>query len=149
MTDAGSSATERSTIDGSPFVLGLFGDLMLSVRVEATARALGYALQTANTLEALQSAGPHLRPTAVVIDLAVPGFPLAQTLATLAAAAAAPPVLAFFPHVEKELGRAARDAGCTIVVPRSRFMADMSALLRRAVEGEPLSLTEQAGDYGR
>ncbi len=45
------------------------------------------------------------------------------------------PVLAFGPHVDASLLRAARDAGCAVVVPRSSFFAELADLAERAAAG--------------
>lgn len=38
--------------------------------------------------------------------------------------------LAFYPHVQAELGRQALDAGCDQVIPRSKFSRNLVELLR-------------------
>ncbi len=128
------SAPGHKKTDSAPLVLTLLDDLMLSVRVQATIDALGYRFQSADDLVGLASVLEDACPAAVVLNLTAGLLPLPEVLARLRSLPGGmPPVIAFFPHVLADLGRAARDAGCTLVVPRSRFMAEMPDLLRRAI----------------
>ena len=130
---------------GPPTVLLCADDLMLAVRVEAAAGARGYRLVALDGIADLAPALAAARPRAVVLDLTSPGFPLERVLAAVRGAeGAAPPVLAFYPHVLKDVGRAARAAGCDLVVPRSQFMTDMPALLERLVQRDPRDAVESA-----
>lgn len=120
----------------APLVLLCSPDLMLAVRVEGATGALGYGLRTAAAPAEVAAAVAAAAPAAVLIDLAAAGDTLAELVGV--ARKAQPPsfVLGFFPHVQRELGVAGREAGCTLVVPRSRFIAELPALLRQAVEGQ-------------
>lgn len=59
----------------------------------------------------------------VVVDLARPG--VLQALPALAGTR----TVGFASHVDRELAEAAREAGCSEVLPRSRFFASLAALL--------------------
>lgn len=118
---------------GDRDLLALLGDLLLESRLEEVGTRLGLRVRAVASLAALPAALAAGAPDLVVLDLASPQFGLAPTLAALRAAGSMPPVLAFHPHVDKDLGRAAREAGCTIVVPRSRFAAELPALLQQAL----------------
>lgn len=131
--------------DAAPLVLLCSPDLMLAVRVENAATALGYRLRSAASPEELAAAIDAERPSAAVLDLAAIGDGLAETVAALQRARPAPFLLGFFPHVQRELGAAGRAAGCSLVVPRSRFMAELPALLRQAVEGQGTAATMPGG----
>jgi len=117
-----------------PLIVLCSPDLMLAVRVEGVAVALGCRLRTAESAAAAAGIVAEAAPVAAVIDLAAPGLALAETVAALRRLDAALFVLGFFPHVQRELGAAGRAAGCSLVVPRSRFMAELPQLLRQAVE---------------
>lgn len=119
-----------------PLVLLCSAELMLAVRVESAAAALGYRLRSAASPDEAATAVAAERPAAVLLDLAAIGDRLTETLAALRGSEPAPFLLGFFPHVQRELGAAGRAAGCSLVVPRSRFMAELPALLRQAVEGQ-------------
>jgi hypothetical protein len=62
---------------------------------------------------------------------------VAEALAALHAEAglAALPVVGFFSHVHVERAKAAREAGCTRVLPRSAFVEQLPALLALAGTG--------------
>ncbi len=126
-----------------PVVLALLGDLMLSVRVQATVEALGYTFRPVDRLAGLRDAVAEPNPEIVVYDLTAPGFPLDETVTLLntlnAERAQAARVLAFFPHVMVDLGRAARRSNFDAVVPRSRFMNDMAVLLQSAMQGASIA----------
>lgn len=64
----------------------------------------------------------------LVIDLETTGLDLAALLAELGGPQR-PPVVAFGPHVQTERLRAAREAGCDHVVPRSRAAATVARIL--------------------
>ncbi|HZQ35523.1 MAG TPA: hypothetical protein VFD32_06295 [Dehalococcoidia bacterium] len=119
-------------------------DLMLGVRVESAATALGYRLHTAASPAEVAAAVAAQPPAAAVIDLAAIGDGLVESVAALQSAHPAPFLLGFFPHVQRELGAAGREAGCALVVPRSRFMAELPALLRQAVEAQPAASATEA-----
>jgi hypothetical protein len=127
-------------------VLAVTSDLMLGVRIESAAQGLGIPIIIVARLAELRSAVAGVRNAVVVLDLTDAAFPLQETLAALDAASnPRPSVLAFYPHVMRELGRSAERAGWTIVVPRSRFMADLPGLLARAIAVAAKSLDGAAG----
>src|SRR5258708_25685616 len=69
----------------------------------------------------------------IFIDLADDGLDVTEFFAGLKpgqpAFRASTPVIAFGSHVATSRLQAARDAGCTEVMPRSRFSADLPELL--------------------
>jgi DNA-binding NarL/FixJ family response regulator len=66
----------------------------------------------------------------VVVDLGRAG-----ALDAIAAVAGTVPVVAFGSHVDTDLLAAARAAGATVVLPRSRLFADPEAAVRDALAG--------------
>jgi hypothetical protein len=99
-------------------------DLMDRSRVDAAARA-------AHATVVYAAAPAALDPSAdlVVVDLGRPGV-----LDALAAHAAQATV-GFASHVDRDLLRAARRAGCQRVLARSAFFGSLAALLAGAGEG--------------
>jgi hypothetical protein len=61
----------------------------------------------------------------VIVDLDNPGLDLEVLMTALREIAPAPRVVAYGPHVNAELLRAARLAGCDLVLPRSKFVEQL------------------------
>ncbi len=99
---------------------------MFQSRLRTQARALGYEMAIADSLE-LVRAGLEDSPSLLVIDLHVAG--LDWTQAVEAAKKSSVPVLAFGRHTEPQLLRSAREAGCSRVVPRSTFVEQLPQLI--------------------
>jgi DNA-binding NarL/FixJ family response regulator len=106
-------------------------DLMRQSRVAEAARALGYAVTVATTVEEAREA---LRAAAavVILDLQAEGLPWRDVVA----AAGPVPVIAFGQHTKPDLLRAARAAGCRLAVPRSRLVEQLPQLIEKA-KGAP------------
>jgi DNA-binding NarL/FixJ family response regulator len=111
-------------------VLALVSDLMLSIRLEEPVRAAGHELAVASSLAGLDEALSDQPIDLVLLDLADMTLPLEDALRRLAAQSPRPRVLGFFPHVRKDLEQRAREAGCDLLLPRSRLLLDLPAALR-------------------
>lgn len=101
-------------------------DLFFTSKVTGTASALGLTIQVvpdaASALERCQAEPVK----AVFVDLAQNSGDLAPLCAS-----GGPVVVAFGSHVDTERLDAARAAGCTDVMPRSRFSATLPDLLKQ------------------
>jgi len=108
-------------------------DLFLRARVEGLAHEVGLAVRFFAAPDALVDAldGGAVPPALVLLDL---GDALGKGFAVLEAFAArtgdAPPVLAFYSHVDTATRERARALGATRVVPRSAFMTRFAELVR-------------------
>ncbi len=113
----------------------LTSNLLFSTMVTGTASALGQEVAVAGDVaEAVELC--RARPTAyVIIDLGMAEIEISPTVARLREAAGAVPTIAFGSHVDKARLEEARAAGCVEVLPRSKFSADLPALLRRYFDG--------------
>lgn len=126
------SVNFTTTMPGTkhPRAVLLSRDLFFTSKVTGTAAALGIQVQVAVDAEtAARLAGDeHCR--CVFIDLADAGLEVSsffqnfQSTRTL-------PVVAFGSHVATARLQEARDAGCTDVLPRSRFSAELPELLKQ------------------
>ncbi len=101
-------------------------NLIFQSRVRAAASELGLDVAYADTPSTFAEALDR-RPAVVVVDLKELNLDPIDAVARAKAAGAA--VLAFGPHTDAETLRAARSAGA-VAVPRSRFKAELSELLR-------------------
>jgi len=115
---------------GVPAALLISGDLFFTSRITGTGSAVGVRVEVvsnpAQALERAASGGFRC----VLLDLDFRGLSSAELMAALAAEKP-PPVIAFGPHVATAKFEEARNAGCTEVLPRSRFTAILPDLLRR------------------
>lgn len=115
----------------TPAGLMLSDDLIFASRVTATARAAGLAVKVVRTPDLVLSAARAHPPTGVILDLHNPGLDLPALLAGLREACPAMPrVVAYGSHVEAETLRAARQAGCDRVMPRSQFVTELETGLK-------------------
>lgn len=104
----------------------LCDDLLFGSKVTATGRAHGLAVVVART--PAQAVAKAAGAGCVLVDLHHAGLDLAVLLADLRAAGVKR-VIAFGSHVDAELLKAARRAGCDLVMPRSQFSAELEAKL--------------------
>ena len=107
-------------------------DLIFITKVKETAVDLGYSVIVASTESQAKSMIKEHRPTVVLIDVtageaAAPSAMRAyQELAGVGVW-----FVAFGPHVEVDVLAAAKAAGCHVVMPRSRFVAELPRLIQR------------------
>ena len=103
--------------------LMLTDDLIFFSRVAGAARANGLVVKQARSAAALMEAAKREPPGGVILDLQNDGLDLPALLAGLREACPAmPTVVAYGSHVEADVLRAARAAGCDKVMPRSQFV---------------------------
>ncbi len=104
----------------------LSDDLIFTSRITATGRQLGFVLRPARTPAVLQELAAREAPACVILDLANPGLAVADLVRHLRTTCQPPPfVVAYGSHVETATLRAAREAGCDLVLPRSKFVEDL------------------------
>lgn len=105
-------------------------DLIFFSCIAEAARAVGLSVRQVRTqAELVAAAGKHA-PGGVILDLHNPGLDLPSLLVELhAACPAMPRVIAYGSHVEAEVLRAAREAGCDRVLPRSKFVKEVNGAI--------------------
>jgi CheY-like chemotaxis protein len=104
----------------------LCDDLIFFSRVAGAARAAGLSVRMVRTAAELVAAARTSPPRGVILDVHNPGLDLPALLAELKSACPAMPrVVAYGSHVEAAALRAAREAGCDRVMPRSQFVAEL------------------------
>lgn len=97
-------------------------------KVEGTAKALGVATQLAKTLADIQSLlVSDTQIHQILIDLRHPEFLAAIQLCVEKKI----PTVGFVSHMDSETITAARAAGCSTVMPKSQFSAQLSQILAR------------------
>ena len=111
---------------GSAIGVVLSDDLMFSSRITGTARSLGLTIKPARTIEILENHVRQASPCCVILDLAFPTLQLADLLDWLRKSCAPMPrVVAYGSHVDAAGLKAAWDAGCDVVLPRSAFVEQL------------------------
>jgi CheY-like chemotaxis protein len=105
--------------------------------VTGTAAALGQEVAIAGDMAEAVELCRARPPAYVIIDLGIAEIDIEAAVARLREAAGAVPTIAYGSHVDKARLDAARAAGCDEVLPRSRFSAELPALLRRCFDGRP------------
>jgi CheY-like chemotaxis protein len=106
-------------------MLGLIlsDDLIDTSRVTGTARTLGLTVKQARSVDALLKLAGEQAPTCVLVDLNQPGLNVPDLLRRLGEACPTRPrVVGYGSHVDAAGLKAAREAGCDLVLPRSAFV---------------------------
>ena len=111
--------------------VAVVSDLIFSTKIVGTGRALGIEVQSVTTPEALGDvlAGGAVR--LVMVDMNLPGDAAVLSLQRAAGHRTAPATLAFYSHVQNELVASAEAAGANLTMPRSKFSAELPAILNR------------------
>jgi CheY-like chemotaxis protein len=125
----------------TPSAILLSDDLIFTSRVAGTGRDLGLQVTPARTPDALLARARQQPPSCVIVDLSNPGLVIAELIAGLRDLPMPPRVVAYGSHVDTATLRAARDAGCDVVLPRSKFVEDLPAAL-------PAWLASPTGEAG-
>jgi hypothetical protein len=114
-------------------------DLIFTTKVKDTARALGYRLLISSDMTAAKSMIEGAQPRAVFIDLTAGEMAAKSAIIAYRELAGRDAwFVAFGPHVDTEALATASAAGCHLVLPRSKFAAELSAVLHRCYS-EPAS----------
>lgn len=108
----------------------LSDDLIFTSRITGTARDLGLSIRAARSANALTELARQQTPCCVILDLANPGLSVPDLLAELREACTTMPlVVAYGSHVDAAGLHAAREAGCDVVWPRSKFVEELPTAL--------------------
>ncbi|MBI5762114.1 MAG: hypothetical protein HZA51_01175 [Planctomycetes bacterium] len=114
-----------------PSVVIVATDLMFTSKVTGTAQALGIDAASAATVDALAKQLESHTVRLVLVDMSMPEPVPVEALRTAGAHASRPATIAFYSHVQSALADAAKAAGASDVMPRSKFSADLPAILNR------------------
>ena len=112
-----------------PIGLLLCDDLMFTSRITGTGRALGLTIKPVRSQTDLETLASRQPPSCVLIDLANAGLVIAELVRNLRAEGKTPYLVAFGSHVDAATLNAARQAGCDLVLPRSKFIEELPTAL--------------------
>jgi hypothetical protein len=112
-------------------ILYCAADLIWATRIKRTGEAIGIACRPVKSLEKLEARLSESHPSALVVDLEAEAA--LELIGALRRAEAGGPerarVLAFGPHIRKDLLQAARDTGADDVLPRGAFDRELPEIL--------------------
>jgi CheY-like chemotaxis protein len=107
----------------------LSDDLLFTSRIRGTAEALGLTVRTARTAAELLRLAADEPPRCVLLDLQNPGLVIEDVVRAFKTRAPAPRVIGYGSHVDTATLKRAREAGCDVVWPRSKFVEELAAAL--------------------
>src|SRR5438128_8578472 len=108
----------------------LSDDLLFTSRITGTASALGLRVKAARSLDALNALIAQEPPRCILIDLSLAGQSISELARSWQEAASPPPrIVGYGSHVDAAMLRAAREAGCDPVLPRSKFVEELPRAL--------------------
>lgn len=114
----------------TPIGLLLSDDLIFTSRITGTARDLGLCMKPARSIEALNGLILQQTPGCLIIDLGHPELHIAEFMVGLGKSCTPMPrVIAYGAHVDTARLRTARESGCDVVLPRSKFVEDLPRAL--------------------
>jgi DNA-binding NarL/FixJ family response regulator len=114
-----------------PIAYLLCDDLMWTSRITGTAQALGLQVKAVRTVDQLEQRCREQLPRCLIIDLGAANVVAADVVARVKAVCPEPPrFTAYGSHVDVATLKAARDAGCDPVLPRSKMAEELPELLR-------------------
>lgn len=115
----------------APIALLLSDDMMFTSRITGTVRDLGLSMKTARAVDPLKTLVQSERPACVIVDLANPGLVIGDLTGWLAETCLpALRVVAYGSHVDTETLQRAKESGCDVVLPRSKFVTELPNKLR-------------------
>ena len=113
----------------------VINDLIFETKIRSTAQAFGVEVITARDRDGLVKALDEPGVTLVIIDLNSASAVAASAIEAGKAHPLMPRVVAYVSHVDTDLAEQARAAGADDVLPRSRFAAELPAMLEAFARG--------------
>jgi CheY-like chemotaxis protein len=112
-------------------------DLIFTAKVTGTARELGKRVMVAGNLALATAMIAQWRPRVVLVDLAAGDLVAPPALTAFRQQTGSRTAfVAFGSHVDTQALADAKAAGCDEVMPRSKFSAELPALIRRYLDGD-------------
>ncbi len=112
-----------------PNLLAVLNDLIFETKISSTARTVGVTPNVLRSVVELPAAIARWQPSLIIIDLNSMGPSAIQAVELARCLGRGARIVAFVSHVDVELAGEARAAGASVVMPRSRFSAELPKLL--------------------
>ncbi|MBI3319459.1 MAG: hypothetical protein HYZ89_02580 [Candidatus Omnitrophica bacterium] len=110
-------------------VLAILDDLLFRSKLETAAAHAGVPLQVARDVPPLDAAGDPVSWRLVIVDLDGSRRDPREVMTALRLLTPTAPVVGYYSHLDTERGLRARQAGYTMVWPRSVFVQRLPELL--------------------
>lgn len=117
--------------DSTPQIIILCSDMLFLSKITGTARQLGYSFCTALSCDKAAESFLNEARQLLLIDLNQQNLDW-ELLASIHQGDTSLTSIAFGPHIDTECLEKARAAGCTQVMPRSQFSAQLPQLIDAA-----------------
>ncbi|HVB36644.1 MAG TPA: hypothetical protein VND42_05340 [Candidatus Acidoferrales bacterium] len=114
-------------------IFALVDDIFFQSKMMETAKQVGAGMKSFAAGAALMAELEKQQPKLVVVDLNARQSPM-ETIAAIHGRETNIRIVAFFSHVQTELANRAREAGCTEVMPRSKFTKELATIFLQAKE---------------
>lgn len=118
-------------------VVAVLNDLIFSTKIVSTGRALGFEALSVTSADALDNALADGSVRLVIVDMDAHGDAAVESIRRAATHDSAPTTIAFHSHVRTDHATAATETGATLVMPRSRFSAELPQLLSKYCAAKP------------
>jgi DNA-binding NtrC family response regulator len=128
---AGAHDTPESEVNRVAQIVAFVDDLFFQAKILETAKHVAVEVRTCTTPEALLAEIAKQSPALVIVDLNAKNKPL-DAIKQVRESSPHLPVTCFLSHMQVELAQQARAAGCTEVMPRSKFTLHLATILGRA-----------------
>lgn len=123
-------ATPRSTgSEASAEGWILVGDLMFASQVQGLARSAAVKLIWVRTVSDALTRAETQTPVCVILDVNLVGDQIEELTGRLKALGRPPVLIGFGAHVDAAALARARQAGCKVVLPRSKFVQEIGQSL--------------------
>jgi len=109
-------------MESPPTIIAVTDDLLFGSRISAVAASHGAQVRTCRTGEKASAMAQESSAGCILIDLAVIGHRLVELMSALEQLPRRLTTVAYGSHVDTAALRAAVEAGCDIVLPRSKFV---------------------------
>jgi DNA-binding NarL/FixJ family response regulator len=86
-------------------------------------------LRSVKTASELLQSAQQVPPRCIILDLQSPGLAIAEMVRALAALEPRPYLVGYGSHVDTATLKRAREAGCDVVWPRSKFVEELEQSL--------------------
>jgi len=116
----------------------LSDDMLFTSRITGTARDLGLSMKVARSPEQLKTLAGEQNPRCIIVDLGNPGLSIADLTQHLRTSCSPKPrIVAYGSHVDTATLKGAREAGCDLVLPRSKFVEELPRALPEWMRSSP------------